>query len=140
MDDDLGGFEIPLEGRDLTRQEVLKYGLVGGATVFFLGAKTASSAIMQVPPAPATKPEKLIIRNWGDPWKSFFAQTAGKTFERATGIPVVWDTSEIDVVQTRIQTAVRAGQRPPSMRFSLLRLTGTAPMYRSSRHRLMRAS
>jgi spermidine/putrescine-binding protein len=98
---------------ELSRQDLLKYGLAGGATVFFMGTKRASSAVWHQAATPKKKPHRLVIRNWGDPWKSFFSSAAAKTFTAQTGIHVAWDVSDQFAIQTKIQAAIRAGQRPP---------------------------
>jgi spermidine/putrescine-binding protein len=114
MDDDsYSADDFPREPTELTREQLVRYGLVGGATVFFLGAKTAASAVWNVPPKPAKKPARLVVRNWGDPWRSYFAAHAGKTFTAATGIPVSWDLTDDNVIQTKCLAAIRSGQRPP---------------------------
>lgn len=113
MAQDSDGDGIPGLPVDLTREDLLRYGLVGGATVFFLGTKRASAAVWRPAAVPRNKPERLIVRNWGDPWRSFFAGAAGKTFTNATGIRIDWDVSDQFAIQTKIRAAIRAGQRPP---------------------------
>jgi len=107
------GEGIPRLPDKLSREDLVRYGLVGGATVFFLGTKRASAAVWRIAAVPKKKPAKLIVRNWGDPWKSFFSGAAAKTFTDSTGIPVEWDVSDQFAIQTKIQAAIRAGQRPP---------------------------
>lgn len=107
------GEGIPRLPDKLSREDLVRYGLVGGATVFFLGTKRASAAVWRTAAVPKKKPAKLIVRNWGDPWKSFFSSAAAKTFTASTGIPVEWDVSDQFAIQTKIQAAIRAGQRPP---------------------------
>lgn len=62
---------------------------------------------------PATKPSQIIVRTWGDPFRSDIADTAGAKFTAQTGIKVVFDTTDEAVIQTKVATAIRAGQRPP---------------------------
>jgi putative spermidine/putrescine transport system substrate-binding protein len=107
------GDGIPRLPVELSREDFVKYGLVGGATVFFLGAKSARSAVLHATPAPKNKPNKLVIRNWGDPWKSFFSSAAAKTFTAQTGIPVHWDVSDQFAIETKVRAAIRSKQRPP---------------------------
>ncbi len=62
---------------------------------------------------PETKPDKITIRSWGDPYRAFWRDTAGKKFTEDTGVKVEWDTTDTGELLTRIRAADDAGQRPP---------------------------
>ncbi len=107
-----------LEPLELTRQDLLKYGLSAGATVVFLGScggddKSAKSSTVKSAAVPKNKPEKLTVRTFGDPYREFFDRTAGADFTAETGIPVEWDTTDTAELMTRVRAAIGADQRPP---------------------------
>jgi putative spermidine/putrescine transport system substrate-binding protein len=62
---------------------------------------------------PKTKPSKIVVRAWGDPYSTALGKFPGKAFTAATGIKVVFDLSDVGEIQTKIQQALKAGQRPP---------------------------
>lgn len=62
---------------------------------------------------PTTKPDKLVVRTWGDPWQQAYADGPAAAFTRRTGIPVQFDTTDFNEIQAKIKAAVNAGQRPP---------------------------
>lgn len=106
----------------LTRRKFIGAGLAGGAGIWLAAcggssgskpAATATTAAATGAQKPTTKPSQLIVRNWGDPWSTTWQAGAGKEFEAATGIPIKWDTTDGQVIQSKIQTAIRAGNRPP---------------------------
>lgn len=101
----------------VTRSQLIGLGVVGGASFLFGCGGSSSggstSSAVSTASVPATKPAKLIVRNWGDPWSTTWQESAGKAFEAETGIPVVWDTTDGQVIQSKIQTAIRADSRPP---------------------------
>jgi spermidine/putrescine-binding protein len=112
--DNRGSFRLPTE---LTRHDLLKYGLLAGST-FFIGAcgsdeKAATSTAKVANPVPKKKPDQLIVRTWGDPWRKFWDENAAKAFTAETGIPVKWDTTDTGELMTKIRAAIGAGQRPP---------------------------
>jgi putative spermidine/putrescine transport system substrate-binding protein len=108
--------------RLVSRRDVLKGGLCAGAGLLLAacgskGAITASSSpagsVGGSPRVPATKPDKLIVRAWGDPWSTALGDFPGKAFTAETGIPVQFDLSDHAEVQTKVQLALQAGRRPP---------------------------
>lgn len=90
-------------------------GLVGLATsVALVGAGCATTLPSGTAVSkPATKPAQIIVRTWGEPFRSQIADTAAKKFTADTGIKVKFDTTDEAVIQTKVSTAIRAGQRPP---------------------------
>jgi putative spermidine/putrescine transport system substrate-binding protein len=62
---------------------------------------------------PATKPDRLVIRIWSGDEQTVYAETAGKAFTDATGIPIVWDTTDEAVSYAKLNQEIGAGQ-PPS--------------------------
>lgn len=74
------------------------------------GQPTASQGPLK---SPSTKPDKLVVRTWGDPWKKVYAEGPGAAFTQKTGIPVQFDTTDYNEMQAKVRTAVNAGQRPP---------------------------
>ena len=65
-----------------------------------------------VPAEPATKPDRLVIRIWAGDQEKVYAETAGKAFTDATGIPIVWDTTDEAVSYAKLNQEISAGQRP----------------------------
>lgn len=103
----------------ITRRTLLRGGLVAGAGVFLAacgGGKTGTGATLS--PAggiktPKTKPDKITVRAWGDPWSTALGDFPGKAFTAETGVKVEFDLSDIGEVQTKVQQALAAGNRPP---------------------------
>ncbi len=77
--------------------------------VMFAVSASASGPVA----APEQKPDRLIVRTWGGPWKTTYAKGAAASFTAKTGIPVVFDVTSYSEIQVKIQQAVRAGRRPP---------------------------
>ena len=103
---------------ELTRQDLLKYGLTAGVTTVFFGAcggddNTASTSTVKSGQVPKNKPDKLVVRTFGDPYREFFDRTAGASFTKETDIPVEWDTTDTAELMTRVRAAIGAGERPP---------------------------
>ena len=65
------------------------------------------------PAEPTTKPDRLVIRIWSGDQQQVYAETAGKTFTEATGIPIVWDTTDEAVSYAKLNQEISSGQ-PPS--------------------------
>jgi spermidine/putrescine-binding protein len=115
--------EHELHKRGMTRLELVKGGMalattVGLASLFAAcGGDDDSAATTQgateagAPAEPAEKPAELLIRNWGDPWRSWWRDNAGKRFTEDTGIPIRWDTTDTAVLLTRFRQD--EDQRPP---------------------------
>lgn len=109
--------------RALTRRSFLYVGLAGAATFVLAacggggdgetqaGADTGAAAGGLT--EPSTKPDKLVVRTWGDPWQSAYANGPGKAFTEQTGIPVEFDVTDYNEIQAKVQQAVDAGRRPP---------------------------
>ena len=62
---------------------------------------------------PATKPDHLTVRIWAGALKDGIAESCGTSFTDKTGIPIRWDTSDEGAIHTRVNNAIRAGDRPP---------------------------
>ncbi len=62
---------------------------------------------------PATKPANLTVRIWAGTLKDGIAESCGASFTEKTGIPIKWDTSDEGAIHTKVNNAIRAGQRPP---------------------------
>lgn len=73
-----------------------------------------SSTSSAVPSVPTTKPDRLIIRIWSGDEQQVYADTAAKAFTQATGIPIVWDTTDEAVSYAKLNQEIGAGQ-PPSV-------------------------
>ena len=66
----------------------------------------------RVPSEPATKPDRLVIRIWSGDQQKVYADTAAKKFTAATGIPIVWDTTDEAVSYAKLNQEISSGQRP----------------------------
>lgn len=86
--------------------------LIGCSTDTTSGANGTSSS-STAPEKPATKPDRLVIRIWSGDEQKAYADTAGKAFTDATGIPIVWDTTDEAVSYAKLNQEIGAGQ-PPS--------------------------
>jgi putative spermidine/putrescine transport system substrate-binding protein len=104
------------EGR-MTRRHLVGVGATGFGALLAAGSgASAARALGRITSSRQRlrkKPSKLTVRVWSDPWRKALADVAGKSFTRETGIPLVWDTTDEGPTQTKIQTAIRSGQRPP---------------------------
>lgn len=78
--------------------------------VAFQSVPAAANAKMA---EPATKPERLIVRTWGGPWRSTYGDSAAASFTAKTGIPVEFDVTDFNEIQVKIGQSVAAGSRPP---------------------------
>src|SRR5262245_44340062 len=76
------------DASEFTRADIVRYGLIGGATVFFMGAGSAKAARWAAPPKPAKTPDSITVRNWGDPWRSFYRDNVAKGFTAQTGVEI----------------------------------------------------
>jgi putative spermidine/putrescine transport system substrate-binding protein len=77
----------------------------GGASSTTSGASKAAR--------PKTKPDKLVVRAWGDPYSTNIQKFAGKAFTDQTGIKVEYDLSDAGEIQAKVKRALAAGRRPP---------------------------
>jgi putative spermidine/putrescine transport system substrate-binding protein len=62
---------------------------------------------------PDQKPDRLIVRTWGGPWRTTYEEGAAASFTAKTGIPVEFDGTGTSEIQAKILQAVRANTRPP---------------------------
>ena len=79
------------------------------APVLAIGVAVADEAT----PVPSTKPERLVVRTWGGPWRDTYREGAAASFTAKTGIPVEFDVTDFNEIQVKIGQAVGAGARPP---------------------------
>jgi spermidine/putrescine-binding protein len=94
--------------RALNSLTVLATSLVLASTLVAGGAGASAPA-----EEPSTKPERLIVRTWGGPWQSTYAEGAAASFTKKTGIPVELDLTDYNEIQVKVRQAVSAGRRPP---------------------------
>lgn len=110
----------PLTRRDLVRRAgTMGVGLAGlpallaacggGESGGGAGAGASGASLEE----PASKPAKIVMRTWGDPWQSTYADGPIQAFTQKTGIPVQVDTSDYTQMQSKVRAAVRAKRRPP---------------------------
>lgn len=112
---------IKADSPQLTRRRFLRHGITAGAGLMLVACGNSGSADTDETGSataatggePSTKPDKLIVRSWSDPWSTTIGNIPGQAFTDETGIPVEFDLSDIGEVQTKIQQALDAGQRPP---------------------------
>jgi spermidine/putrescine-binding protein len=107
----------------ISRRRLLQGGLVAGAALVLAacgsddgsGGSTGATAATGSTGGgvPSTKPDKLIVRAWGDPWSTNIEQYAGSAFTEETGIKVEYDLSDAGEAQTKVKQALDAGDRPP---------------------------
>ena len=76
--------------------------------VSFTGTGNANGTTVEPP-----KPDKLIVRTWGGPWRTTYSEGPAASFTKKTGIPVEFDGTDFNEIQVKIQQSVSAGQRPP---------------------------
>lgn len=109
--------------RRLSRRNVLRAGLVGTAGLALAacgggdnGGGTQGSASASATggaEVPATKPDSIVIRTWGDPWQSAYTDGPVSSFTAKTGIAVDFDVTDYLEIQTKVRQSLDAGQRPP---------------------------
>ena len=101
--------------------------LANGSTVRRIGRRDCLAAVIvaatalgglpalasELPMEPATKPERLVVRTWGGPWRTTYADSVAASFTAKTGIPVEFDVTDFNEVQVKIAQSVGAGTRPP---------------------------
>ncbi|MCU1457246.1 MAG: transporter, periplasmic solute-binding protein [Actinomycetia bacterium] len=104
-----------------TRRELIVKGALGGAALALGGAAlssatwdwSASAWGAELASPPKTKPDKIIVRAWADPWSTNIGDIPGKAFTAKTGIGVEFDTTDFAEMDTKVRQAIKAGQRPP---------------------------
>ncbi|HQU69001.1 MAG TPA: PotD/PotF family extracellular solute-binding protein [Albidovulum sp.] len=96
----------------LNRRGVLRAAVVA---VAFGGVINSGLSLManEMPAEPATKPERLVVRTWGGPWRTTYGESAAASFTARTGIPVEFDVTDFNELQVKIAQSVSAGSRPP---------------------------
>jgi len=108
--------------RRVSRRDVLRAGLVGTAGLALAAcgggnnggaAGSATESAAGGGQVPATKPDSLVIRTWGDPWQSAYTEAAVNSFTSKTGIAVDFDLTDYLEIQTKVRQSLQAGQRPP---------------------------
>jgi putative spermidine/putrescine transport system substrate-binding protein len=102
----------------ISRRGVIQGGLLAGLGLA-LGAcgddddASSSTSGSSGASRPKTKPDKLVVRAWGDPWSTSIQKYAGAAFTAETGIKVDYDLSDAGEVQAKVKRALAAGRRPP---------------------------
>lgn len=114
------GTNQPSWGIDqISRRKLLQGGLMAGVAMALAACGSNGGSSSSTSPAPTggatptTKPDKLVVRAWGDPWSTNIDKYAGSAFTSETGIPVEYDLSDAGEAQTKIKQALNAGDRPP---------------------------
>lgn len=97
-----------LIGRRFARRDCLAAVMV--SVVAFGGLPVLADGL---PMEPATKPERLVVRTWGGPWRTTYEESVAASFTAKTGIPVEFDVTDFNEVQVKIAQSVSAGTRPP---------------------------
>ena len=98
--------------RSYVRRRFLQLAAMAGAAGVISrlpGFKSSAQAAT----VPDKKPDKIIMRTWGEPWNTLMGEGPGRTFTEETGIPVEFDLTDENPIQTKIRAAIRAGDRPP---------------------------
>jgi len=86
---------------------------VSAAAILSTLATTGMATADEVTAMPATKPDRLIVRTWGGPWRSNYEAAAAASFTAKTGIPVEFDVTDFNEIQVKVGQAVNANARPP---------------------------
>ena len=110
---------------ELSRRRFVISGLAAGVGLVVAAcgsdkssSSSGTSAGTQAAPSgsvakPAKKPSKLVMRAWGDPYSTSLQKFPAKAFTDKTGIPVEFDLTDFPEIQTKVEQAVKAKQRPP---------------------------
>ena len=98
--------------RDYARRRFLKLAAAAGAAGV-ISRLPGFSSKARAATVPDKKPDKIIMRTWGEPWNTIMAAGPGSTFTEETGIPVEFDLTDENPIQTKVRSAIRAGSRPP---------------------------
>ncbi len=93
------------------RLEILA--LVSVAILAVPWLETAPAAADAPQGDPATKPDRLVVRIWGGPWRTTYGEGPAASFTARTGIPVEFDVTDFNEIQVKIRQSVMAGRRPP---------------------------
>jgi spermidine/putrescine-binding protein len=101
----------------VSRRGVIAGGLLAGAGLVLGcgddGGASTSSSKGSGTKVPKTKPDKLVVRAWGDPYSTNIQKYAGSAFTDETGIKVEYDLSDAGEIQAKVKRALAAGKRPP---------------------------
>ncbi len=99
----------------MSRNNLSKLAAAAGAAALLTGSilLTSSAQAESAVAEPATKPDRLIVRTWGGPWRTSYAEGPAASFTAKTGIPVEFDGTDFNEIQVKIRQSVSAGQRPP---------------------------
>jgi putative spermidine/putrescine transport system substrate-binding protein len=109
---------------ELSRRRFVIGGLAAGAGLVVAACGSSSSAGGSGSTAapgssgsslakPSKTPPKLVMRAWGEPYSTSLEKFPAKAFTDKTGIPVEFDLTDFPEIQTKVEQAVKAGQRPP---------------------------
>jgi putative spermidine/putrescine transport system substrate-binding protein len=97
-----------------SRRTFLQTGLLAGAGIVLAACgdrgEVQSGGQLE---KPSTKPERLIVRSWADPFSTALEESPARAFTEETGIAVEFDFTDIGEIHTKVQQSVDAGQRPP---------------------------
>ena len=97
----------------ITSRKMSDIAALAAAAVIGWGTGIGSAAADPAPPAPATKPDRLVVRTWGGPWRTTYGEGPAASFTAKTGIPVEFDVTDFNEIQVKIRQSVSAGRRPP---------------------------
>lgn len=101
---------------EIDRRSLLGLAGLAGATAFGLtacGGDSGASSPKSPLQTPSTKPDKIIVRTWGDPWAAAVGETVAARFTDETGIKVKFDLADFGPTHVKIQQALQSGNRPP---------------------------
>jgi len=84
-----------------------------GIGISAIAAGTGYYAYMNLSSNPPQKPDRLIIRTWGDPFDKALMDAVGNEFQRLYGIRIEFDYTEDNEIQPKLLQAVRTGSQPP---------------------------
>lgn len=104
-----------LRGPGFSRRAFLRSSLVTGAGILLTGCRgnEAATDLAGELERPQTKPERLVVRSWADPFSTALEEAPARAFTEETGIEVQFDFTDIGEIHTKVQQSVEAGQRPP---------------------------
>lgn len=103
-----------LLGKPLSRRRFIERGLMAGAGLVLAACggqtnPTTGGTLKR----PNTKPDKLVVRSWADPFSTAIGDFPAKAFTDQTGIKVQFDFTDIGEIHTKVQQSIEASRRPP---------------------------
>ncbi len=98
--------------RRFERRRFLQLAAMAGAAGM-TGTLPGFKSSAQAATVPDKKPDRIVMRTWGEPWNTLMGEGPGRTFTEETGIPVEFDLTDESPIQTKVRSAIRAGSRPP---------------------------